>query len=351
MSQIAELDGEPTVGDVGEFEPLTSIPDILRLIGNGAGGPILMTLGPSPLRTQQLTRRLNHLSPRTAYRHIGNLAEHGLVRREVEPGVPSRVKLSLTDPLGRNLCQLLSSFVAITMDKLPRRGDGAEPWEALALLGEFWELGLIEDLSHGPTSVIDLARAAHPMTYHQVSRRAGLFATYGLGSSYNSNGNGKCYELTNEGRRCMGLIVAIGRWRQRHILRDGISGLTIGEMATALRTVLPVVVLPEYCGMSIDFEVSESMNGSGYRAAEVLRAQISQTGTIRWEQRPQVSADGSAAATINTWFGVLLDGNRGRVKVRGDLPLVDACLTRLHDTLWKEEAGFSRLPDPAADSA
>jgi DNA-binding HxlR family transcriptional regulator len=265
------------------------------------------------------------------------MREHGLIAREEEPGVPSRVVLSLTDPLGRNLCRLLRSFASTTMSKLPRRDNGAEAWEALALLGDCWEMGLIEELSHGPKSVTELAREAHPMTYHQVSRRAGLFAASGLASSYNANGNGKVYELTDHGRRCMGLIGGIARWRQRYIMGDGTPGLTTQEMTTILRTALPVLHLPEFAGRSIDLEVAESVNGNGYRSTEGLRGQIDADGSAGCNPQPRASADGLATATINTWFGVLLDGNRGRVKVRGDLPLVDACLRQLHDALW--EAG------------
>jgi hypothetical protein len=65
---------------------------------------------------------------------------------------------------------------------------------------------------------------------------------------------------------------------------------------------------------------------------------------MRFDRAPKDTPDGLAAATINTWFGVLLDGNRGRVKVRGDLKLVDACLTQLYDVLWAES-------QPAAHSA
>ena len=295
-----------------------------------------MALGTGPMRTQQLTDRLNHLSPRSAYRHIGNLRDHGLVTRQEEAGVPTRVVLALSDPLGRKLCQLLRSFVSSTMSRLPRHGNGAEPWEALAVLGDLWELGLIEELSHGPRTMIELAREAHPMTYHQVNRRAKLFATYGLASSYHSHGEGKCFELTDDGRRCVGLILGIGRWRQRYLLDNETPGLTIAEVASVLRAALPAIRLSEFPGKGIDLEVSQSGSGNGYRSHEVLQAGIASDGTVRCDVKREGTSDGGAAATINTWFGVLLDGNRGRVKVRGDLPLVDACLTQLYEALWEE---------------
>lgn len=333
MDSTLELEVQ---AEVGSAAALGSVPDVLRLIGSGAGGPIIMALGTGPLRTQQLTDRLSHLSPRTAYRHIGNLREQGLIIRQEERGVPTRVILSLADPLGRDLCRLLRSFVPSTMKKLPRRGNGAEPWEALALLGDFWELGLIEELSDGPRSMIEMARVSHPMTYHQVSRRASLFATYGLTSSCHPNGNGKTYELTDEGRRCMGLISGIGRWRQRHLMVNGSLGLTVEEMATVLRTALPLVRLPEFAGKRINLEVAGKADENGYRLTHSLTAEIAADGTMKCDLGLAASADGSAAATINTWFGVLLDGNRGRVKVGGELPLVDACLTQLYDVLWEE---------------
>lgn len=334
LEQVGEADSEA----------LASIAGVLRLIGSSAGGPILMALGAGPLRTQQLTDRLSHLSTRSAYRHIGSMRDHGLVARQEEGGVPTRVVLSLTDPLGRKLCQLLRSFVASTMSRLPRRGNGAEPWEALAVLGDFWDLGLIEELSHGPRSVVELAREAHPMTYHQVNRRATLFATYGLASSYNSSGEGKRFELTEDGRRCVGLIVGVGRWCQRYILENGTPGLTIAEMASVLRAALPAIRLPEFAGKSIDLEVSEGGDENGYRTMEVLRGEIASDGTVRCDPERQAPSDASAAATINTWYGVLLDGNRGRVKVKGELPLVDACLTQLYEVLWEE----ARLPAPTS---
>jgi len=332
MERDAELE------DSGEVKSaaLASIGGVLRLIGSGAGGPILMALGTGPLRTQQLTDRLSHLSPRSAYRHINNMRDHGLVTRQEEAGVPTRVVLSLTDPLGRKLCQLLRSFVSSTMARLPRRGNGAEPWEALAVLGDFWDLGLIESLSHEPKSVIELAREAHPMTYHQVNRRAGMFATYGLANSYNSRGEGKCLELTKDGRRCVGLIVGIARWRQRYLADDGSHALTIDEMTTALRGALPAITLPEFAGQCIDLEVCERADENGYPVTRVVQGRISPDGRVRCDLKRKAKSDATVAATINTWFGVLLDGNRGRVKVIGNLPLVDACLTQLYEVLWEE---------------
>jgi hypothetical protein len=148
----------------------------------------------------------------------------------------------------------------------------------------------------------------------------------------------------------MGLISGIGRWQQRHVSKDEGPGLTAKELTTVLRTTLPVLQLPEFIGKSIDFDISESANGDGYRTTKVLHGRIDWDGTMRFDLKPKKNPDGSAAATINTWFGVLLDGNRGRVRVRGNLSLVDACLTQLYEVLWEEENTNSsaRLSSTAA---
>src|SRR5215475_2489322 len=75
-----------------------SIADVLRLLSAGATGAILMALGEGPLRTKNLTERVPGYAPRTIYRYAGKLAELDVIEREEEPGVPSKVVHTLTDP-------------------------------------------------------------------------------------------------------------------------------------------------------------------------------------------------------------------------------------------------------------
>lgn len=106
-------------------------------------------------------------------------------------------------------------------------------------------------------------------------------------------------------------------------------------MATVLRAVLPLTLLPAHAGMSIDLIVSVAEE-QGHRPAATVTGTVGADGAVRFEPRPEREADGSAAATINTWFAALLDGHRGRIRVRGDLGLVDSCVTQLHEVLWEE---------------
>jgi DNA-binding HxlR family transcriptional regulator len=310
---------------------------ILGLIGNGASGQVLMALGPGALRTQQLTDRVPRFSVRSVYRGVNEMRGYALIDRQEEPGVPSTVVLSLTDPAGRNLFRLLRAFAATSMAELPGDGREARSWASLNLLGELWGLGFAEELSHGSRSLTEFAGGSHELTYHQVGRRIGLFVAGGLLIASPPKGQGKRYELTDHGRRRMALVTGVGRWRRRHVT-DGGPGLTIAEMATVLRTALPLTLFPQYAGMSIDLAVTGAVDHNGLKTTETLQGTIGRDGAMHCDQLLRPVANGSATATTNIWFGALLEGNLGRMRVRGNLGFVDACLTQLHEMLWEKAA-------------
>lgn len=295
-----------------------------------------MALGPRPLRTKQLMDRIQHFSPRSLYRYMANLTALELIDRQEEPGVPSTVILSLSDPAGRNLFRLLRSFAATSRSQLPDKGRDLQSWGSLNLLGELWGMGFAEDLSRGSRSLTELTRGNHEMTYHQVNRRTGLFIAADLLFTSHCADHGTRYELTDHGRRRMALIAGIGRWRNRYLLTGGNAGLTIAEMATVLRVALPLTLFPRYAGMSIELGVSSAMDENGCRDMETLQGTIDSAGAMRCDRRVEPSANGSAMATVNTWLAALLDGRRGRVQVNGDLGLVDACLTQLTKCFGKK---------------
>lgn len=325
----------------GALAPDRSVADVLRLVGTGAGTQILMALGRGPLRTRQLTDRVEDFSARSVYRHAGEMEDFGLIEREQEPGVPSKVVLRLSEPAGRELFRLLRAFAATSMSRSPGRGHPF-PWPPSGLLSELWKLGFLEELSYEPRSLAQFARGDHELTFHQVNRRIGLLLAGGLLTTTPPTGNGKRYELTNYGRRCMALVAGIGRWR-RHVLAGGGPGLTIPEMATVLRVAMPLVTLPEHIGERIDLTVTSAGDANGHREMQTLRGVVDIDGSLYLTAEAGEVAEGSAAATINTWFAALLDSNRGRMRVRGDLRLVDSCLTQLHSVLWEESATRATL--------
>jgi DNA-binding HxlR family transcriptional regulator len=297
-----------------------------------------MALGPRPLRTEKLARQLNHVSERSVYRYAAELTERDLVERLEEAGVPSTVILRLTDPAGRGLYRLLGTFAATRLAELPSSGNTIQSWSSLNRFSQFWESGFVERLSHSPQTLTELAGGPHGLTFHQVTRRIRMFSDIGLVVASSSTGRGRHYELTDHSRRRMALVAALGRWRHRYIHTGEPTGLTGSEMATVIRAALPLILLPEFSGMSINLGVASGMDKYGHRTVEGLQGLVGSGGAIRSDLADRPDMNGSAVGTVNTWLSAILDGNRGRMRSGGDLSLVDTCLTQIHGVLWETVA-------------
>lgn len=294
-----------------------------------------MALGPHPMRTEALARQLMHMSERSIYRYSAELTRRELVARYEEAGIPSKVILSLTDPPGRHLYRLLGKFAATSSARLPSPGNGVQSWSSLSLLSQIWGSGILETVSQGPKTLGQLAGGPHGLSIHQMRRRMRLFTDNDLLTASRPTGHAKRYDLTAHGRRRMALIAGLGRWRHRYLVTGEPTGLTSAEMATILRSALPLIVLPEFAGMSLNFGVASPMDRQGRRTVETLRGVIGKDGALRCEQQSEVTVDGSTVGTMNTWFSAILDGSRGRMRSGGDLLLIDACLNQLNEVLWE----------------
>jgi DNA-binding HxlR family transcriptional regulator len=309
---------------------------LLKLLGNGANGPILMALGPRSLRTKKLTEKVPTYAPRTVYRHARKLAELGLVDREELAGVPSTVIHSLS-PAGRDLYHLFVSYAEASAPLVtgPGRGDGL--WTVCGLLGEMWAYNWIEELGQGGRSATDLAEATADMTFHQVSRRTHQLLSWSLLYESTARGHRKRYQLCDQTRHAMALMAALGRWRQQHVEGEADGGLTVGEMATVLRASLPLLQLPDHQGKSIKLGIVGTTGSDGQRGSATLTAHVSTGGTVRCVKEKAVE-DAWAIGTVDTWFAALLDDDRGRMRPGGDSDFVDDCLKRLHEVLWATPA-------------
>ena len=321
------------VAGEGAFAEDTSIPGLLKLIAAGATGPILMALGPRPLRTRKLTERVPTYAPRTLYRHTHKLTELELIERREVAGVPSTVMHKLNNPRGRELFRLLDSYAtaALLQDPADRVDDGH--WTACGLLGEMWAVGWVEQLSHGGQSATELAEATPSMTFHQVSRRIHQLMAWDLLHETVARGHRKRYHLTHQARQGMALIAGLGRWRRRHVLEGGEGGLAASEMATLLRACLPLVEMPEREGVNIKLGVVGAAQEQDEPCSEALSGSIGAEGRMRCV-KDRATADAWALGAVETWFAAILDGNRGRLRVGGDLEFVDCCLRRLYEVLW-----------------
>jgi DNA-binding HxlR family transcriptional regulator len=310
-----------------------STADVLRLLGAGATGAILMALGEGPLRTKELTERVSGYAPRTIYRYAGKLANLDVIAREEEPGVPSKVVHSLTDGCGTELYELVNRYADASLTRLPDGGIDAHAWASVGKLGDLWETGMVEDLACEALSPTELADGDHGLSYHQVNRRAGLFAASGLLAEWESPGRRRCYALTEKTRRKMGLLAAIARWRHRHVVAADEEGMTAPEMATVLRTALQLVALPEHGGRCLRLAVS-SEDDTTEPASEEVWAEVEADGTVHSCASPPADPDGWGGGRVAAWIPVLLDGHSGAVTAGGEEKLLRDCLDGLYRALW-----------------
>ncbi|MGN6256708.1 MAG: winged helix-turn-helix transcriptional regulator [Solirubrobacterales bacterium] len=310
-----------------------SIADVLRLLSAGATGAILMALGEGPLRTKNLTERVPGYAPRTIYRYAGKLAELEVIEREEEPGVPSKVVHTLSDPCGSELYELVNRFADASMTRLPDGRIDAHAWASLGLLADLWEAGMVEELSCDPKSPTELARGPHGLSYHQVNRRAGLFKTAGLVCEWEGPGRRRCYALTDKTRKAMGLIVGIARWRHHHVVAEDEEGMTASELMTALRAALPLVSVPSHAGKCLKLCVLREDEPAGSEG-ELVWAEVEASGAVHSCSDPTDDVDGWGRGKIATWIPAILEGDPKKILVGEDEQLVSDCLAGLYGTLW-----------------
>lgn len=332
--------------DGGSFLEELTTPDVLRVLGAGATGPILMALGEGPLRTKELTQRVPGFTPRTIYRYAGKLAGLGVIRREEEPGVPSKVVHSLTEPCGRELHELVCAYADASLTRLQNGELDAHAWSSLGLLADLWESGMIEQLNTGPKSPTELARGDHDLSYHQVNRRAGLFAIAGFFHESSSPGNGRSYSLTDKARRAMALVAAVGRWRRRYVISNGAAGLTPREAGGLLRTILPLVALPEHAEKSFGIDIVPLDDVS--EEPEEVWANIGPDGRLIVCAASPAKLDVRAQGCVSTLGDAFLNGRCVEgLRVEGDQSLIQSWLERSHASLWARLAETSPAPAEA----
>jgi DNA-binding HxlR family transcriptional regulator len=333
MSTGLQEAAQRTPGREDACVPRASTADVLRLLGAGATGSILMALGEGPLRTKELTERVPGFAPRTIYRYAGKLADLDVIARDEEPGVPSKVVHTLTEGCGSELLELVNRYADASLTRLPDGRLDAHAWASVGRLGDLWETGMVEDLACEALSPTELAEGEHGLSYHQVNRRAGLFRVSGLLTQWESPGRRRCYALTEKTRRKMGLLVAIARWRHRHVVAEDEEGMTAPEMATVLRASLQLVALPEHKGKRLRVDVGSGDDTDAPRSEEVC-ATIEPDGTVHSCASHPTEPDGWVRGRVATWIPVLLEGRTDAVPADGEEKLVRDCLDALYESLW-----------------
>jgi DNA-binding HxlR family transcriptional regulator len=326
----------PSFDDDGGSVDRRNVAEVLRLLGAGAPGSILLALGDGPLRTKELTRRVSGYAPRTVYRHVAKLVEIEAVDREDEPGVPSKVVYRLADPCGIDLYELVDAYTRVSLDRLPDGGVIPHSWGSLTLLADLWESGMFGALNIGPCAVTELTRVGHDLSFHQVSRRAILFVLGGMIRETQDGRKRRRYELTEKARQATALIAGLGRWRERHAVPAGEPGLTAVEAAELLLAALPLVILPEHAGKRFKLAVGPPERSSS-EGGEVVWAKVETDGAVVGSVDPSTQIDGWGRGEVGDWIEALLQGASNRVRAGGDGPLIRTCMRGMHEGLWKRQ--------------
>lgn len=207
------------------------VPGLLRLLGAGATGPILMALQAGPLRSKELATQVPGFASRTVYRYLGRLSDLKVLAREGEAGVPSRVIYRLTEPCGVELAGVVHDYAKTNLIVLPNGDVVPHSWSTLALLGDLWESGMFQALATDSCTATELARLDHGLSFHQISRRMTLLLIDGLVQEERGGQKRRRYGLTEKALCSTALIAGLGVWREKHPDVIGEPGLTAAEAA------------------------------------------------------------------------------------------------------------------------
>jgi DNA-binding HxlR family transcriptional regulator len=313
------------------------IPGLLRLFGAAVPGSILFALADGPLRTKDLTTRVPGYTPRTVYRYAGKLGEIGAIEREEEPGVPSKVVHSLTDPSGIELCELVNRFARASLQVLPDGGIVPHSWGSVTSLSDLWESGMFKELIAGPCTATELAGVSHDLSFHQVSRRINLFMIGGMLYEAEDGRKRRRFELTEKARRGVSLVAGLGSWRERYAVAPGETGLTLEETADVVRAVVPLVVLPEHAGKCFRLEVALPAGNNGSEG-EVVWVELDPEGRAAARAGPLEQCEGWGRGEAGDWLDTLVRGE-ARVPAGGpESGVVDDCLEQMQAALWAPAA-------------
>ncbi len=334
--------------DVGEDLGHASVAGLLRLFGGGASGSILLALGDGPLRTKDLTFRVPGYTPRTVYRYVSRLTGIGALEREEEPGVPSKVVHSLTDPCGTDLHDVIRDYARASalLESLPDGRVVPHSWGSLTLLADLWESGMFEQLNLGPCTATQLARADHDFSFHQVTRRANLFLIGGMIRESETESRRRHYELTHEARNATAVIAGLGRWRERYAVAPGEFGLTTAEVADLVCAALPLVTLPEHEGKTLRLVVAPPDRN---REGETVWAEVGAGGGVAPCSKPD-AVEGWGRGKVKDWTKALL-GACSKVRTGGDGSLVRDCVRGMHEALWTPRESPFYAPQLSASRA
>ena len=97
----------------------------LDIISGKWKGYILCHLGNSPMRTNELKRKMNNISQKVLTEQLKDLEKHNIIKKTVYNETPPRVEYSLTDE-GRTLRDILISMSIWGEESIKRKQEKGE---------------------------------------------------------------------------------------------------------------------------------------------------------------------------------------------------------------------------------
>jgi hypothetical protein len=100
--------------------------------------------------------------------------------------------------------------------------------------------------------------------------------------------------------------------------------MTAAEVAVALRTALPLVVLPEHGGKTFEIDV----------AKEWVWGRIEADGDVVCLDPPASNVDARGGGRVKAWLDAIVTGTSHGIHAESADPLIETLLSRLHAALW-----------------
>jgi hypothetical protein len=133
----------------------------------------------------------------------------------------------------------------------------------------------------------------------------------------------------------MGLLAGIARWRHHHVVAEDEEGMTVEEMATVLKVVLPLVRMPEHRGKCLQLSVSSEDDATS--EAQEVWAEVRDDGSVYSCADQPAKAKGWGRGRVAAWIPLLLDGDSSGVLIGDDDRLVEDAVTGMFESLWAQQ--------------
>jgi DNA-binding HxlR family transcriptional regulator len=322
---------EPEVNCAADY-PFRAGSYVLSLFSTALNGLVLSSLAKGPKRLAELRRQVGGPAQTTLRGNLRTLIGIGALEKRRSNGNGGMVDHALT-PAGAELLRVangLDAWLSCAPDGPVRIDSETGKATVKALVGG-WESTMLRALAAGPFSLTELDNLITAFSYPSLERRLGAMRLVGCVTPVEGNGGGTPYEVTDWLRRGMAPLLAAVRCERRHLAGDT-APLTRLDVETILLLSAPLVSFESTAAGTSQLCVFAG-NGSQRRLAGVsLTVDGGRLAKIssNLESRPPSLVRGSAA----DWLDALVEGDTGRLEVRGEDSLTHAFVDSLHTALF-----------------